>query len=147
VNLFRERFARIGLAVAVCAGFIRRTTTARVAGRGKTGPVHCAAPPLAPAEDTVVVAISTLFAQHLPGDFVTVELMLREGWFTRDRLVGLLRERVPGYDPYHFVRALAELPKIPDEEFRPYGLDDQEIAVMRARFADWFHALIGGGIA
>jgi hypothetical protein len=146
VHLFRGRLARIGFAVAARAGFTRSAPAGRAGTGARAGRPHGAAHPAAPAEDAVASTMSALFASHRPGDFVAVELVLRDGRFTRDQLVGLLRERDPGYDPYHFVRALAELPKIPDAELRSHGLDGGEIAAMRARFADWFHVLIGGGI-
>jgi hypothetical protein len=147
VNLFRGRLVGLGVALAARTGFTSLTVTGRAETGAPAGSCPAPAGPGGPAEDTVAGAMSALFVRHFAGDFVAVEMLLRKGRFTRDQLVAVLRERDPGYDPYHFVRALAELPKIPDEQLRPYGLDDDEIAVVRARFADWFHALIGDAIA
>jgi hypothetical protein len=98
-------------------------------------------------EDVAVAAqMSTLFDRGRPEDFVEIYLLLREGRYTRDRLVELLRSRDVGYDPFFFAGLLAELPHIPDEDFQPYGLDELETAMMRARFADWYRALVTSGI-
>ncbi|HEX6471390.1 MAG TPA: hypothetical protein VF069_19975 [Streptosporangiaceae bacterium] len=81
-----------------------------------------------------------------PEDFAAIYAVLRAGRHTRDRLTELLRARDAGYDPFSFAGVLAELPHIPDEEFAAGGLDDLEIAIMRACFADWYRALVSSGI-
>jgi hypothetical protein len=86
--------------------------------------------------------MAALFDRGRPQDFVGVYLALRDGGYTRARLIGLLRDRDPGWDPFFFAGALAELPHIPDEEFGPQGLDALQIAMMRAGFADWYRALV-----
>jgi hypothetical protein len=72
--------------------------------------------------------------------------VLRAGRHTRDRLTELLRARDARYDPFSFAGVLAELPHIPDDDFLACGLDDLETAIMRARFADWYRALVSSGI-
>jgi hypothetical protein len=98
--------------------------------------------------DDLVVAdqMSMLFDRGRPEDFVAIYAVLRAGRYTRDRLAELLRDRDIGYDPFFFAGVLAELPHIPDEEFTPYGLDELETAIMRARFADWYRMLVSSGI-
>lgn len=98
-------------------------------------------------QDTVVTAqIVALYDEARPLDFVDVHLALHEGGYTRDRLIELLKTRDQGFDPVIFAGALAELPHIPDDEFTPHGLDEIEICVMRARFADWYRALLDAGL-
>jgi hypothetical protein len=98
-------------------------------------------------QDAVVAShLAALYDEGRPLHFVEIHLALRDGGYTRDRLVELLRARDPGYDPVSFAGALAELPHIPDAEFAPHGLDEIEIAVMRARFADWYRALLAAGL-
>jgi hypothetical protein len=98
--------------------------------------------------DDVAVAgqMSTLFDRSRPQDFVAIYAVLREGRYTRDRLTELLQARGLGYNHFLFAGVLAELPHISDEEFEPYNLDDLEIAMMRARFADWYRSLVESGI-
>jgi hypothetical protein len=95
---------------------------------------------------TVAAQLAELFDRGRPQDFVAIYFVLRNGRYTRERLIELLRARGVGYDPFFFAGVLAELPHIPDEDFEPYGLDDLETAIMRARFADWYRALISSGI-
>ncbi|MCW2897965.1 MAG: hypothetical protein JWO67_230 [Streptosporangiaceae bacterium] len=97
-------------------------------------------------DDAAARRMGRLFDLGRPQDFVGIYLVLRDGGYTRDRLVELLRARDPGYDPVFFAGALAELPHIPDDQFTPYGLDDIQIAMMRARFADWYRALVRAGL-
>ncbi|HEY7485876.1 MAG TPA: hypothetical protein VH912_15540 [Streptosporangiaceae bacterium] len=100
------------------------------------------------SSDDLVAAgqMSTLFDLGRPQDFVAIYLLLRDGRYTRERLAELLRARDVGYDPFFFAGLLAELPHIPDQDFAPYCLDELEIAIMRARFADWYRSLVGAGI-
>jgi hypothetical protein len=99
-------------------------------------------------QDAVVTAqMAALYDEVRPLDFVDVHLVLRDGGYTRERLLELLWERDPaGYDPVVLAGALAELPHVPDDEFAPYGLDEIEIAIMRAGFADWYRALMDRGL-
>lgn len=98
-------------------------------------------------EDRVVAGrMSMLFDLGRPEDFAEIYEVLRAGRYTRERLTELLRDRDAGYDPFFFAGVLAELPHIPDEDFTPYGLDDLDTAIMRARFADWYRALVSSGI-
>ncbi|MGI8335609.1 hypothetical protein ACRYCC_37135 [Actinomadura scrupuli] len=78
-------------------------------------------------------------------DFVAVGAVLARGRHTRERLLGLLRARDPGCDAYFFAGVLAELPHLPDEQFTALGLGDLEIAILRARFADWYRSILDGG--
>jgi hypothetical protein len=100
------------------------------------------------ANDDLAVSgqLSELFDHGRPQDFVAIYLVLREGRYTRERLTELLRARDVGFDPFFFAGVLAELPHIPDDDFAPYDLDELETAIMRARFADWYRALIDSGI-
>ena len=86
--------------------------------------------------------MAALFDRGRPADFVGVYLALRDDGYTRERLVELLREHDGGWDPLCLAGVLAELPHIPDAEFTAYGLDAIQIAMMRARFADWYRALL-----
>jgi sirohydrochlorin ferrochelatase len=98
--------------------------------------------------DDLAVAgrMAALAGRGHPGDFAAVYMLLRTGRHTRDRLTELLHARDAGYDPFSFAGVLAELPHIPDEEFAAAGLDELEIAIMRACFADWYRALVSSGI-
>jgi hypothetical protein len=78
-------------------------------------------------------------------DFVAVAAVLAARSHTRERLLGLLRERDPGCDAYFFAGVLAELPHLPDEDFQALKLDDLQIAILRARFADWYRGILNGG--
>jgi hypothetical protein len=79
-------------------------------------------------------------------DFVTIGSVLGERRYTRQQLVDLLRTRDGGCDPYFFAGVLAELPHLPDEDFQALGLDDLQIAILRARFADWYRSILDGGL-
>ena len=97
--------------------------------------------------DAAVAAhLAALSDESRAADFVAVHVALRDGGYTRERLIELLADRDPRYDPIFFAGALAELPHIPDDEFTPYGLGELEIAIMRARFADWYRALMVDGL-
>ena len=92
-------------------------------------------------------AMAALFDRGRPEDFALVYVALRDGGYTRDRLIELMCGLGRGYDPFLFAGALAELPHLPDAEFARYGLDAIQVAMMRARFADWYRALVRHGLS
>jgi hypothetical protein len=92
-------------------------------------------------------AMAALFDRGRPEDFARVYLALRDGGYTRDRLIELMCGLGEGYDPFLFAGALAELPHLPDAEFARQGLDTIQVAMMRARFADWYRALVRRGLS
>ena len=98
-------------------------------------------------EDAAADAMAALFDRGLPEDFTRVYLALRDEGYSRDRLIELMCGRGRGYDPFLFAGVLAELPHLPDAEFARHGLDSLQMAMMRARFADWYRALVRRGLS
>ncbi|GAA2093032.1 hypothetical protein [Actinomadura alba] len=98
-------------------------------------------------DDAAADAMAALFDRGRPEDFTGVYLALRDRGYTRDRLIELMCARGPAYDPFLFAGALAELPHLPDAEFARHGLDAIQMAMMRARFADWYRALVRRGLS
>jgi hypothetical protein len=99
-----------------------------------------------PAGDAVAAGrMSALLDRGRAEDFVAVGSVLARGHHTRERLLGLLCAREPGCDAYFFAGVLAELPHLPDERFAALGLGELEIAILRARFADWYRSILDGG--
>jgi hypothetical protein len=98
-------------------------------------------------DDEAAAAMAALFDRGRPEDFTRVYLALRDRGYTRDRLIDLMCARGPAYDPFLFAGALAELPHLPDAEFARHGLDALQVAMMRARFADWYRALVRRGLS
>jgi hypothetical protein len=98
-------------------------------------------------DDAFVAArMSMLLDRFRAEDFVVIGSVLSAGGYTRERLFGLLRARELGCDSYFFAGVLAELPHLPDEDFLALGLDDLEIAILRARFADWYRSILDSGL-
>ncbi|MCW2916877.1 MAG: hypothetical protein JWN52_4945 [Actinomycetia bacterium] len=98
-------------------------------------------------DDSVVAAqMSELFDRCRAQDFVAIGSALGERRYTRERLLDLLRARDVGCDSFFFAGVLAELPHLPDEDFAALGLNDLEIAILRARFADWYRAILDSGL-
>ncbi|MBC6461431.1 hypothetical protein [Actinomadura sp. HBU206391] len=97
-------------------------------------------------EDAAADAMVALFDRGRPEDFARVYLALRDGGYTRDRLIELMCGRGEDYDPFLFAGALAELPHLSDTEFARHGLDAIQVAMMRASFADWYRALVRRGL-
>lgn len=98
-------------------------------------------------DDTVVAAkMSELLNRGRAEDFVAIGSVLGERHYSRERLLDLLRARDVGCDSFFLAGVLAELPHLPDKDFVALGLDDLEIAIMRARFADWYRAILDSGL-
>ncbi|MCW2884979.1 MAG: hypothetical protein QOE54_894 [Streptosporangiaceae bacterium] len=98
-----------------------------------------------PGDPGVAGRMSRLFDRGRPQDFVAIGSVLGEGRYTRERLVELLCARDPRCDAFFFAGVLAELPLLPDEQFTALGLGDLEIAILRARFADWYRSILDSG--
>lgn len=53
------------------------------------------------------------------------------------QLIGFARRLDPGLTPEEFADAGRQLDRIADKEFSRYGLSQQDVAALRAKFAAW----------
>lgn len=66
-----------------------------------------------------------------------MDAAIQSGRYTRNRLLELAAGADGGFDRHVFAGALGALTQITDVDSDLYGVSPDDLAAMRARFADW----------
>ncbi len=98
-------------------------------------PVDVEIGPVLHVDDAVGSKVTAMVGRGLPRDFIDIAAAL--GRYSREELMSLAFARDPGLRVVDFVDAVVALDGIPAKAFVPYGLDEEDVARLRARFADW----------
>ncbi len=98
-------------------------------------PVRMAVGPVLDLEDLIGQKVCALASRVEPRDYIDTAAALRR--YSAEELIGLARRRDPGLDERDFAAAGTELDRMPDGVFAHYGLGADEVADLRAAFADW----------
>jgi hypothetical protein len=86
-------------------------------------------------EDLIGQKVCALASRIEVRDYIDTAQALRER--TAGELIRLARRRDPGLGPRDFAEAGQELDRLTDAQFAQYGLTPDEVAGVRAAFADW----------
>lgn len=100
-------------------------------------PVVLAVGPVLHPDDAVANKMCALFGRAEARDFLDVDAVIQSGQYTRDRLLSLAAGADSGFDPMIFADALGALRQITDADFDLYNVQQDELATMRERFAEW----------
>jgi Nucleotidyl transferase AbiEii toxin, Type IV TA system len=100
-------------------------------------PVRLDVGPVLHRDDAVANKVTALYGRYEPRDFIDVDAVLLSGHYSREDLLRLAVEHDPGFEPARFAESLAVLEIVPDAELTAYGLPEQTVTELRARFADW----------
>jgi hypothetical protein len=98
-------------------------------------PVRMAVGPVLDLEDLIGQKVCALASRVEPRDYIDTAAALDR--YTVEELIGLARQRDPGLEQRDFADAGRELDRMPDAVFGHYGLGPDEVATLRAAFADW----------
>jgi hypothetical protein len=104
-------------------------------------PAQLAVGPVLHRDDAVANKVCAVFSRALPRDYIDVYAAIATGGYSRDRLVELAAAHDPGFDAAGFGQALAASSRYDDSAYAFYGLDSEQVAVMRRALLDWAEAL------
>ncbi|MFI5841212.1 nucleotidyl transferase AbiEii/AbiGii toxin family protein [Catenuloplanes sp. NPDC051500] len=79
--------------------------------------------------------VSALVSRAEPRDYIDVAAFLRDT--DALTLIGLARTVDPEIEPEDIARIRPRLDRMPDREFKAYGLTDDHVAELRTRFTGW----------
>jgi hypothetical protein len=99
------------------------------------GPVTMDVGPVLDLEDLAGSKVCALASRVEPRDYVDTAAALRR--YTPDQLIGFARRLDPGLEDRDFADAGRQLDQMPDGVFARYGLDQQDVGLLRERFAGW----------
>ena len=99
------------------------------------GPVTMDVGPVLDLEDLAGSKVCALASRVEPRDYVDTAAALRR--YTPDQLISFARRLDPGLEDRDFTDAGRQLDQMPDGVFARYGLDHQDVGLLRERFADW----------
>jgi Nucleotidyl transferase AbiEii toxin, Type IV TA system len=99
------------------------------------GPVTMDVGPVLDLEDLAGSKVCALASRVEPRDYVDTAAALRR--YTPDQLISFARRLDPGLEDRDFTDAGRQLDQMPDGVFARYGLDQQDVGLLRERFADW----------
>jgi hypothetical protein len=99
------------------------------------GPVTMDVGPVLDLEDLAGSKVCALASRVEPRDYVDTAAALRR--YTPDQLISFARRLDPGLEERDFADAGRQLDQMPDGVFARYGLDQQDVGLLRERFADW----------
>jgi hypothetical protein len=103
----------------------------------KNEPIRLAVGPVLHADDAVANKVCALFGRAEVRDYVDVDAILASGRYTEEELLNLAADHDPGFDRLWFAEALAAIDRLPDRLFRPYGLNPENVPVLRERMSGW----------
>lgn len=86
-------------------------------------------------DDAVASKVTALLGRGLARDYIDVAAALDR--YPRRRLLQLTFERDPGLRVLDVALAAQRLDQLPDGRFGRYGLDPDQVLIVRAHFADW----------
>lgn len=98
-------------------------------------PVRMPLGPVLDLEDLIGQKVCALASRIEPRDYIDTAAALDR--YTAAELIALARRRDPGLEDRDFAEAGQELDQMPDGVFGRYGLGPQDVASLRAAFADW----------
>jgi Nucleotidyl transferase AbiEii toxin, Type IV TA system len=98
-------------------------------------PVRMDVGPVLDLEDLIGQKVCALASRIEVRDYIDTAQALRE--HTAGELIRLARRRDPGLEERDFAEAGQELDRLTDAQFAQYGLTPDDIAGVRAAFADW----------
>lgn len=98
-------------------------------------PVRMDLGPVLDLEDLIGQKVCALASRIEVRDYIDTAQALRE--HTAGELIRLARRRDPGLGDRDFAEAGQELDRLTDAQFAQYGLTPDEVAGVRAAFADW----------
>lgn len=98
-------------------------------------PVRMDLGPVLDLEDLIGQKVCALASRIEVRDYIDTAQALRE--HTASELIRLARRRDPGLEDRDFAGAGQELDRLSDAQFAQYGLTPDEVARVRAAFADW----------
>ncbi|HEY1820815.1 MAG TPA: nucleotidyl transferase AbiEii/AbiGii toxin family protein [Trebonia sp.] len=98
-------------------------------------PVRMDVGPVLDLEDLIGQKVCALASRIEVRDYIDTAQALRE--YTAGELILLARRRDPGLEERDFAEAGQELDRLTDAQFAQYRLTPQDIAEIRAAFADW----------
>jgi hypothetical protein len=104
--------------------------------------------PVLDLEDALGGKVAALASRSYERDYWGTSAAL--GRYTPEQLIGFARRLDPGLQDEDYADAGRRLDRIADEAFADLGLTDQDIATLRARFAEWpreAEARVGGEAA
>jgi hypothetical protein len=99
------------------------------------GPVTMDVGPVLDLEDLAGSKVCALASRVEPRDYVDTAAALRR--YTPDQLISFARRLDPGLEDRDFSDAGRQLDQMPDGVFARYGLGQQDVGLLRERFADW----------
>ncbi|MQY14294.1 hypothetical protein SRB5_44580 [Streptomyces sp. RB5] len=99
--------------------------------------------PVLHPDDAVAGKVVTVFTRAAPRDYIDVTAALASGRYAGHELLTLAEERDRGFERTMFAQALLAVDRFDDAQFSPYGLDAEEIAVMRATLQVWADEING----
>ncbi len=91
--------------------------------------------PVLDLEDALGGKVAALASRSYERDYWDTSVAL--GRYTPEQLIGFARRLDPGLQAEDFADAGRRLDHMADEAFADLGLTDEDIATLRARFADW----------
>lgn len=98
-------------------------------------PVTMDVGPVLALEDLAGSKVCALASRVEPRDYIDTAAAMRR--YPVDQLIGFAKRLDPGLEDRDFADAGRQLDRMPDGVFARYGLGPQEVARLRARFADW----------
>ena len=98
-------------------------------------PVRMDLGPVLDLEDLIGQKVCALASRIEVRDYIDTAQALRER--TAAELIRLARRRDPGLEDRDFAEAGQELDRLTDAQFAQYGITPDEVAGVRAAFADW----------
>ena len=99
------------------------------------GPVTMDVGPVLDLEDLAGWKVCALASRIEPRDFVDTAAALQH--YSVDQLIGFAKRLDPGLQDRDFADAGWQLDRMPDGVFARYGLNPQDVAMLRKRFAAW----------
>lgn len=100
-------------------------------------PVMMDVGPVLHIDDVVAGKMSALYTRGEPRDFLDVDAALTTGRYSHTRLLELAEQADTGFDRHVLADLFGLLERYPDRRFAAYGIDQEHIAAMRKRFAQW----------
>jgi hypothetical protein len=106
-------------------------------------PVQLAIGPVLHPDDAVANKMGALFGRIQARDFIDVDAAITSGRYSREQLLTLAETADGGFDRRMFADAIGQAAVITSEQFAQYGVTGEQLAALRARYADWRTQLLG----
>lgn len=100
-------------------------------------PVRLDVGPVLALDDAVGNKVSALYSRGEPRDYLDVDAIRASHRFTDDDLLTAAAERDPGFEVPMFAERLDDARRITILDVARYGVTDQQLDAIKARFAQW----------